>query len=74
MDLGRFGIYFGYAMAALFCCLGIVVLCGGLPGLLEIPSSPLRTLTGIVLLMYAVFRYIITRTKAKQTNGERPAL
>ena len=74
MDPGRFGIYFGYAMAAFFCCLGIVVLYGGVPGLLDVPPSSLRTLTGIVLMMYAVFRYIVTRTKAKQTNEERPPL
>lgn len=74
MDPGRFGIYFGYAMAAMFCCLGIIVLYGGLPGVFEILPSPLRTLSGIVLLLYSVFRFITTRTRAKQNNEDRLAL
>lgn len=73
MDAGKFAIYFGYAMAAVFCCLGIVVLYGGVPGL-EIPPSQVRTLSGIVLLLYSIYRFITTRIKAKQTNEERSAL
>jgi len=73
MDPARFGIYFGYAMAAFFCCLGITVLYGGLPGYLVIPPSEYRTLGGIVLMLYSVFRFIITRTKAKQNNEDRSA-
>lgn len=73
IDLGKFSIYFGYAMAALFCCLGITVLFGGLPGLFEIPLSKLSTLVGLVMLMYSVFRFITTRNKAKQNNEDRTA-
>lgn len=72
MDPGKFSIYFGYAMAAIFCCLGIVLLAGVLPAELQ-PPAEFRIILGIVLLLYAVFRFLSTRTKAKQTNEDRSA-
>jgi hypothetical protein len=70
MDPGKISIYFGYAMAAIFCCLGIVLLAGFLP--YEFPQQ-FRLILGIVLLLYSVFRFITTRTKSKQANEDRSA-
>lgn len=71
MDPGKFSVYFGYAMAAIFCCLGIIVLTG-----LLLPPAPqeFRIVLGSVLVLYAVFRFITTRIKSKQTNENRSAL
>lgn len=70
MDPGKFFIYFGYAMAAIFCCLGIIVLTGFL-----LPPFPqeFRIVLGVVLLLYSVYRFITTRIKSKQTNEDRSA-
>jgi hypothetical protein len=68
IDSGKLLIYFGYAMAAIFCCLGIVVLSG-----LLLPPFPetFRITLGIVLMLYAIYRFITTRIKSKQTNEDR---
>jgi hypothetical protein len=73
MDPSRLVIYVGYAMAAVFCCLGIIVLYGGVPGI-EIPPSHVRTLTGCAMLLYSVFRFITTRTKDKQNHEDNSPL
>lgn len=70
MGPGKFNLYFGYAMAAIFCCLGIIVLTGFL---LPPFQQEFRTVLGIVLLLYSVFRFITTRIKSKQANEDRSA-
>jgi len=54
----------GYAIAGLMGVVGILVLSGILMtnGL----TSQLRVLFGIVLVLYSVYRFMMTRTRAKQ--------
>jgi len=54
----------GYAIAGLMGVVGILVLSGILMtnGL----TSQLRVLFGIVLVLYSVYRFMMTRTRSKQ--------
>lgn len=73
MDLSKLLYMFGYAMSVLFAVLGIYVLFF-LPPELNIPNK-FRILMGVVLMLYAVHRFISTRIKQRQDeleNDEEP--
>ena len=57
----------GYGMSALMAVVGILVLSGILA--LEGLSSRLRLLFGVVLILYSVYRFVVTRKHVQQTES-----
>jgi ABC-type multidrug transport system permease subunit len=59
--------YVAYVVASLFIVLGIAILCGFvMKG--NLPSQ-FKVMTGVVLILYGVFRIVITVLKRNTTSG-----
>ena len=59
--------YIAYIVASLFIVLGIAILCGYvMKG--NLPSQ-FKVMTGVVLILYGVFRIVITVLKKNTTTG-----
>ena len=58
--------YIAYIVASLFIVLGIAILCGYvMQG--NLPSQ-FKIMTGVVLILYGVFRIVITKLKKNTTS------
>ena len=59
--------FVGYGISGLMAVVGILVL----SGILITKGTPteMRVLFGIVLILYGVYRFVITRIRAKQTES-----
>ncbi len=58
---------FGYAMAVLFVILGFYLI---FTKSLESISTEMRTILGVVLLLYGIFRSVINYQKQKEARDE----
>ena len=57
----------GYGMSGLMGVAGILVLSGVLMS--QGVSTQIRVMFGVVLVLYSVYRFMITRTRAKQAES-----
>jgi len=57
----------GYAISALMATVGILVLTGVL--MTEGMTTQLRVLFGVVLVLYSVYRFMMTRTRRRQEES-----
>lgn len=67
MKLADLSTFVGYGISGLMGIVGILVLAGVLAK--EETPLQLRILFGIVLILYAVYRFMMTRTRRKQEEG-----
>lgn len=61
-------VIIGYALSAIFLVCGVVVLLG-----LTIPQyvpKEFRITMGVVLVLWGVYRFVLTRTKSMSENAE----
>ena len=67
MKVVDIGLIVGYGMSGLMAVVGVLVL----SGILALEGLPvqLRLLFGVVLILYSVFRFMMTRTRAKQAES-----
>jgi uncharacterized membrane protein HdeD (DUF308 family) len=68
MNGRKLSVIFAWTVAVVMVSMGIVVLAGGF--LPETAPLALRVMLGIVFLLMGVYRFLMTRLQAKQT--ERP--
>jgi hypothetical protein len=61
------GLIVGYGMSGLMAVVGVLVL-SGIVALEGLPVQ-LRLLFGVVLILYGVFRFMMTRSRAKQAES-----
>jgi hypothetical protein len=67
LKFGTVSTFIGYGIAALMGIVGILVLAGVLAN--EGTPVQFRVLFGIVLILYSVYRFTMTRTRNKQEKG-----
>jgi len=64
LKLGAVSTIVGYTISALMASVGILVLSGVL--MTEGMTTELRVLFGIVLVLYGVYRFMMTRARTRQ--------
>lgn len=67
MKLSAVSTFVGYGISGMMCIVGILVLSGVLAK--EGMPVELRMLFGVVLVLYSVYRFMMTRTRAKQAES-----
>ncbi|MDP2886733.1 MAG: hypothetical protein Q8P51_17125 [Ignavibacteria bacterium] len=67
MKLSAISTFVGYGISVMMCIVGILVLSGVL--VKEGMPVELRMLFGVVLVLYSVYRFMMTRTRAKQAES-----
>lgn len=60
--------YFGYSVAALMASAGIAVLAG--IEMFEATPSHFRIMLGVVLILFSIYRFLVTRTLAKRSGRD----
>lgn len=65
MQLTEVSKYFGYGVAFLTASAGIVVLAGF--RMFDGAPQQFRIIFGVVLILFSIYRFLVTRTRAKQT-------
>jgi uncharacterized membrane protein len=60
-------MYLGYAVSALTFVFGIILICGF--AFLYIPSQ-LRIMFGVVMILWGVYRFVLTRTRMRQQHED----
>ena len=68
MDLGRLSKYYGYIMSAVFFFGGLFVIFGVL--IPEYVPEQFRITAGIVLMLWAVYRFVITGMRSRRNDDE----
>jgi hypothetical protein len=66
--LGKLLKYFNYSLSAVFFVGGLFAILG-LFNLGSVPKE-MRIMLGIVLMLWAIYRFVIIRTKSKQYEEE----
>ena len=67
MNVARLSTFFGYGISGLMGIVGILVLIGVL--VKEDTPLQVRVLFGVVLTLYSVYRFMMTRARNKQEEG-----
>ena len=67
MKLAAVSTMVGYTISALMATVGILVLTGVL--MTDGMTTQLRVIFGIVLVLYSVYRFLMTRARTRQEEG-----
>ena len=67
MKLAAVSTIVGYTISALMATVGILVLTGVL--MTDGMTTQLRVIFGIVLVLYSVYRFLMTRARTRQEEG-----